>query len=80
MDFANIPRGEPVEGASALAEYFFGDKRKQRRIYGMDLAAYGIVNLSGHLIGWTGWMGAGLAAKAKLGERRRHRRSQGTVA
>lgn len=77
MDFANIPRGEPVEGASALAEHLFRDKKKQRRIYEMDLAPYGIMNLSGRLIGWTGWINAGLAAKAKLGERqRRHRRDQ----
>jgi hypothetical protein len=79
VDFSNVPRGQPLRGARAIAEAIFGDERRSS-IYRIDREAFGIVMLSGQLIAYEGWIAAALAERAASGERRRHRRSQSNAA
>jgi hypothetical protein len=68
--FADVPRGKPLQGPREIADYIWGDRRKWRSVYQLDRDAFGIKMVAGQLLGFEKWIEAGLRA-AETSRRRR---------
>jgi hypothetical protein len=70
--FAERPRGKTLPGAREIASYIWNNPERWRSVYRLNREEYGLVELGGQLVGFTGWIDFALAAGA--GKRRRSRR------
>jgi hypothetical protein len=73
MTITSHPRGKPLNGSRAIADYMFGDPDKSETVCALPREEYGLVKIGRELIGYTGWIDAGLAARARAGTNRRRR-------
>ncbi len=67
----DCPRGDPLNGPRAIAKHLWGDERRWRSVYLLPRETYRIIELPGGLVGYTGWLDAGLARNAGSSARRR---------
>jgi hypothetical protein len=68
--FAGVPRGQPLSGSRAIAEYILGDPDKTEIVCALPRDEFGFIKLGRELTGFTGWIDAALAARARAGNRR----------
>jgi len=73
-DLKEHDRGRPLSGAAALAAYIFGDERRRGAVYQLPRDEFGLIILGGEITGFTGWIDAALAARARAGGKRPRRR------
>ena len=69
--FAGVARGRPLRGSRAIAEYLLGDPDASEIVCALPRDEFGIVMLGRDLTGFTGWLDAALAARARAGKGRR---------
>jgi hypothetical protein len=73
--FSGVPRGKALPGARKIAAHIWEDEAQWRSVYLLDRAKYGIIELSGRLTGFAGWIDYALAAEAQASKSRRRRSS-----
>jgi hypothetical protein len=81
LDYLTEPRGKPVRGAAALAEYLLDDPEKVEVIYGMspeERLEFGLIELGGQVVGFSNWLDA--AVRARAGKKRPRRSSKESTA
>ena len=71
--FAGVPRGRALPGSRAIAEYMFNDPEKSETVCALPRKEFGFAKYGRELIGFTGWIDAAMAARAKAGKERRRR-------
>jgi hypothetical protein len=60
-----------LRGSRAIAEYLLGDPDASEIVCALPRDEFGIVMLGRDLTGFTGWLDAALAARARAGKGRR---------
>jgi hypothetical protein len=76
--FAGQPRGQTLDGAREIAQHIWGDPERWRSVYQLDREAFGLVSLSGRVVGFSRWIDQAL--ERRVGKKRRRRRSAETLA
>jgi hypothetical protein len=66
-----VPRGKPLVGPRAIAQFIWDDPERVRTVHRLPRAEFGLLYLSGELLGFEGWVNAALA---RLAGRRRPRK------
>jgi hypothetical protein len=67
--FVGQPRGRALAGARAIAAYIWDDEEQWRSVYSLPRHEYGLMELSGKVTGFTGWIDLALASR--VGRKRR---------
>ena len=73
MTVTRNPRGKPLNGSRAIANYMFGNPEKSETVCALPREEFGFIKAGRELIGFTGWIDAGLAVRARAGKNRRRR-------
>ncbi len=71
-----VPRGKLLDGADELAGYIYEDPGRKEFVYALPRDEFGLQILSGKLIGFSGWIDAALAARARAGTHQRRPRQR----
>ena len=69
--FAGMARGRALRGSRAIAEYLLGDPEASEVVCSLDRSEFGFITLGRDLTGFTGWIDAAVAARARAGKGRR---------
>ena len=72
--FAGIPRGKPLPGSEAIAQYIWSDKERWRSALRLPRAEFGLTIVCGELLGYSGYVDHALALRADAGGGKRRRR------
>ena len=67
-------RGRAIRGATNLARYIFDDESRRGAVYQLPRDEFGLMILSGEIVGFTKWIDAALTARAAAGKKRRRQR------
>jgi hypothetical protein len=76
MPDTETPRGRTLTGAREVAGYVWDDEEKWRSVYLLPRDEFGLIELNGKITGFSGWIDAALAARARTGKKRRYRAHQ----
>jgi hypothetical protein len=74
--FAGIPRGKPLPGSEAIAQYIWSDKERWRSALRLPRAEFGLTIVCGELFGFSGYIDHAFALRAGAGGGKRRRRAQ----
>lgn len=77
--FSRIPRGQPLRGSRAIAEYMLGDPNAAETVCALPRDEFGLVTLGRDLTGFTGWIDHALAIRARTGKGSRKAKTADSV-
>jgi hypothetical protein len=69
--FAGVARGRALRGSRAIAEYLLSDPDASEIVCSLPRDEFGLVMLGRDLTGYSGWIDAAVAARARAGKGRR---------